>query len=246
VSFDSSASVGCPVGHSVNDGDGDIGVIVVGSALAIILIVILFLWFYKWRDAWNEMKTKNAPTDVLTVAGLEENVRNLTERMEEVEVIVQPQPRRHEVEGHGVEGPGRDESIGSSEMADTNKLESIVQNLIGRLEEVEVIVKPQPRSHEVEGRGVEGYGVEGLGRHESIGSSEMADTSNLKNIVQNLIGRVDAMEAMARPQPIRRGTNPFRNGTGLGERHGSNASAEMADTSPLESIGETQLVRRIT
>jgi hypothetical protein len=157
---------------------GVIGVIVVGTALAIILIMILLLWFYKWRDAWNETETTR------------NEVRSLAGRMGALDAIVRPQPEvRHEVAVPG--------------------------------------------------------------RHESIGSSEMADTSNLASTVRNLIVRVDAMERIAspqQPQPVRRSTNPFRNGTGPGERHPSNASewTELPDTNPLDSIVETQLVRRTT
>jgi hypothetical protein len=176
VSFDSSASVGCPAGPSIKG--GVIGVIVVGGILAIILIMVLFLWFYKWRDTWNEMETTK------------KDVRSLAGRMGALDAIVRSQPEVR----HGVAAPGCQESIGSLEMADTSNLASTVRNLTVRMDAMEKIASPQ------------------------------------------------------QPQPARRSTNPFRNGTGPGERHPSNASewTELPDTSPLDSIVETQLVRRTT
>jgi hypothetical protein len=204
VPFDSSAPV-CPVGRQVSG--GDIGVIVVGSALAIILIVIIFLWFYKWRRAWN---------NVATVAGVKKDVRELTERMVTVEDFVKSQPHevdgrqgregRHAREGHPEEGDGVEE-------------------------------------HEMEG-----HGVEPPGRHGSFGTSDMAaDAGHLERIIQNLVGRMQTLEATMRPQPvIRPGTNPFRNGTVTRERHGSNVSSETPDRTTFQGIEETQLGRRNT
>jgi hypothetical protein len=68
---------------------GDIGVIVVGSILAIVLLAVLFLWIYKGRRVWNEMKARETPTAMEdasnTLSNLKEDVKDLKSRMDEVE-----------------------------------------------------------------------------------------------------------------------------------------------------------------
>jgi hypothetical protein len=190
VSFDSSASVGCPVSHSVSG--SYIGIIVVCSALAVILMAILFLWFYKWRRARN---------DVVMVTGLKKSVRELTERMLIVEDFVKSQPHEVEgrpvaehivegieMEGHGVEPPERHESFGSSEMAaDTGHLESIIRNLAGRVERVEDITRPQPIMRP--GTNPFRNGMVPRERHGSNVSSEPPDRSPLQSITETQLGR---------------------------------------------------------
>ena len=130
VSFDTSAGVGCPVDHSVSG--GDIGVIVVGSTLAIVLIVILFFWFYKWRHAWSEMKTKKLPADVLSTVGrLKENVQNLTGRVEALEEIERPQPIRYEMpEGHRGSNASSELPSPSSAGGERGHLDSLISAAI--------------------------------------------------------------------------------------------------------------------
>jgi hypothetical protein len=212
VSFDSSASVGCPVNHSVSG--GDIGAIVVGSTLAIILIAILFLWFYKWRRSWNEMKT---------MTGLKADVRNLTVRIQRVEDLLNSRPhevegrpvvgqagrgqagRRHAVEehavaehvvegpelaAHGVEQVGRHSSFGSSEMAaDTSHQESIVQNPAGRMETVDEVARPQPVIKQWPATNPFRSGTVPRERHGSNVSSEPPDRSPLEGITERQLAR---------------------------------------------------------
>jgi hypothetical protein len=63
--IDPSSSSNCPASHAVSG--GDIGVIVVGSILAIILLLVLFLWITKGRRFLHEMKaqrTKDSQKEV--------------------------------------------------------------------------------------------------------------------------------------------------------------------------------------
>jgi hypothetical protein len=209
VSFDSSASVGCPVNHSVSG--GDIGVIVVGSILAIILIVILFLRFYKWRSSWNEIKT---------VAALKAIVGNLKARMKTMEDFVKSQPQEvegravggqagqepvgqshvveehvvaervgdgPELEAHGVQAQGRHSSFGSTEMAaDTSHCDSTVQHPAGLMERMEETPsRSQPGMRQWHPTNP----FAPRDRHGSNVSSEPPDRIPLEGITERQLGR---------------------------------------------------------
>ena len=83
----------CSTDKSVNG--AYIGVIVVGSILAIILLAVLLIWIFKWRPIWDKMKASaaaGAPTrnenEGLRLSNLEEVVTDLKERLKSVELGV--------------------------------------------------------------------------------------------------------------------------------------------------------------
>jgi uncharacterized membrane protein len=87
--IDSSSSSTCTNSHSVSG--GDIGVIVVGSILAVILIIVLLLWIYKIRPFLKQTRasTSNETPSIadgpLIIANLKEDVKDLRGRIEELE-----------------------------------------------------------------------------------------------------------------------------------------------------------------
>lgn len=85
---DASSSSNCPASHAVSG--GDIGVIVVGSILAIILLLVLLLWITKGRRFLHETKaqrTKDSRKEVPPPTTNDEAhaISNLNHKFEQLE-----------------------------------------------------------------------------------------------------------------------------------------------------------------
>jgi hypothetical protein len=92
---DASSSSNCPASHGVSG--GDIGVIVVGSILAIILLLVLLLWVTKGRRFLHEMKAQRTtdpqkevppPTnndEALAISNLKDKFEQLEGRLDRFE-----------------------------------------------------------------------------------------------------------------------------------------------------------------
>jgi hypothetical protein len=132
--IETSSYSNCPASHAVSG--GDIGLIVVGSILAIILLLVLVLWITKGRRFLHEMKAQrmkdskkevSPPTtnnETLAISNLKDKFKQLEGRLERFENSGMTRPELAGTHDQESATWGRHSSVVSSTIDETQELDT--------------------------------------------------------------------------------------------------------------------------